>query len=61
MSLKRDKEGGIIGGVCKGIESSTGVDAWMWRFIFLVSGVPAIYLLMWVFIEDKNYIDEKDK
>lgn len=61
MSLKRDRDNGIIGGVCKGIENHTDVDAWVWRVIFLACGAPILYLLMWMLIDDKSDTDEGDK
>ena len=60
MSLKRDEDNGIIGGVCKGIENHTDVDAWVWRVMFLVCGAPILYWLMWILIDNKDDTESKD-
>jgi phage shock protein C len=45
-----------IAGVCGGIEVVTGVDAWLWRVIFVLGsifsgGAMAIfYLVLWIFV-----------
>ena len=44
-----------IAGVCGGIAATTGVEAWIWRLIFVVgllaNGVTlAIYILLWIFV-----------
>ena len=60
MSLKRDEDNGIIGGVCKGIENHTDVDAWVWRVMFIACGVPILYCLMWILIDNKDDTESKD-
>jgi phage shock protein PspC (stress-responsive transcriptional regulator) len=53
-SLRRRRQG-WRGGVCAGLASATGSEAWLWRLGFVLfalfggSGILA-YLLMWVFI-----------
>lgn len=45
-----------IAGVCGGIETVTGVEAWIWRVIFVLGsffsgGVLAVfYLVLWIFV-----------
>ncbi len=45
-----------IAGVCGGIEVVTGVDAWLWRVLFVLGsilsgGAMAIfYLVLWIFV-----------
>tara|TARA_R110000822_G_scaffold125716_3_gene260628 strand:- start:1021 stop:1203 length:183 start_codon:yes stop_codon:yes gene_type:complete len=60
MSLKRDGDNGIIGGVCKGIENHTDVDAWVWRVMFIACGAPILYWLMWILIDNKDDTESKD-
>ena len=44
-----------IAGVCGGIAGVTGVDAWIWRLLFVLGlafgGFTLfVYLLMWIFV-----------
>jgi len=44
-----------IAGVCGGIAALTGVEAWIWRLVFvlglLANGVTALlYLVLWIFV-----------
>jgi len=44
-----------IGGVCGGIAQVSGVDAWVWRLLFVFGlafgGVTlVVYLLLWIFV-----------
>ena len=44
-----------IAGVCGGVASITGVDAWIWRLLFvlgmLAGGFTAIlYIILWIFV-----------
>ena len=45
---KRVNSGSMIGGVCTGLESYTGIDSIFWRlgFIFIPSS-GMVYLLLW--------------
>lgn len=51
----RRRRNAWVGGVCEGLASATGSEAWLWRLGFVAfalfggSGVLA-YLLMWVFV-----------
>ncbi len=51
--LYREPDNGYLGGVCKGLETHTEVDARLWRLaaLFIPGGI-AIYLLLWVFTEE---------
>ena len=44
-----------IAGVCGGVAAVTGVDAWIWRLIFvlglLAGGFTAVlYIVLWIFV-----------
>jgi phage shock protein PspC (stress-responsive transcriptional regulator) len=44
-----------IAGVCGGIASLTGVEAWIWRLIFVLGlfagGLTAVlYIILWIFV-----------
>ena len=44
-----------IAGVCGGVAAATGVEAWIWRLIFVlgmfVGGFTAIlYIVLWIFV-----------
>ena len=45
----------VLGGVCAGIAQASGIEAWIWRLLFVVlfmfggTGV-VIYLLLWIFV-----------
>ncbi len=44
-----------IGGVCGGFTAITGVDAWVWRLIFLLGAFAGgagilIYVLLWILV-----------
>jgi len=44
-----------IAGVCGGIAALTGVEAWIWRLVFvlglLASGFTALlYIVLWIFV-----------
>ena len=55
--LRRSLTDRWIGGVCGGIAVVTGVEAWIWRLIFVVlalfggTGV-LFYILLWIFVPD---------
>lgn len=48
-----------IAGICGGLEEYTGVDATVWRIVFIITllpgGVPGIilYLLLWLVIPER--------
>jgi phage shock protein C len=51
----RLENGSMLGGVCSGLESYTGIDVIFWRigFIFIPSS-GLIYFLMWLLSDIKN-------
>jgi len=53
--FRRSRSDQWLGGVCAGIGRLTGMEAWIWRliFVFMVcwAGVGVLaYLLMWIFV-----------
>lgn len=54
-SLRRSSTDKWIAGVCGGIASATGVDAWIWRLLlavlFFAGGMGLVlYVLLWIFV-----------
>ncbi len=54
---RRSRTDRWIGGVCGGLAELTGVHAWIWRVVFVVSSACAgtgiaAYLLLWFFVPD---------
>jgi phage shock protein C len=54
-AFKRSRNDRWLGGVCGGIARSTGMDAWVWRLIFVMLFIIAgagllLYLLLWIFV-----------
>ena len=54
-AFKRSRNDRWFGGVCGGIGRSTGMDAWVWRLIFVLLFTFAgagllLYLLLWIFV-----------
>ena len=53
--LRRSRSDKWLGGVCAGIGQVSGVDAWIWRLMFVLlfmfggTGLVA-YLLLWIFV-----------
>ena len=58
-ALRRSRTDRWIGGVCGGLNGVLGIEAWVWRLIFvlftlLTSGFGAlVYLLMWIFVPEE--------
>lgn len=57
--LRRSRDDRWLGGVCGGIGRLTGVDAWVWRLLWVVSACFAgvgvfAYILCWIFVPDEN-------
>lgn len=53
--LRRSSTDRWIGGVCGGLDNVTGIPAWSWRILFvltaLLHGVGLVmYLLLWIFV-----------
>ena len=47
-----------IGGVCGGLALATGVEAWLWRLMFVLFTLTfgfgvAIYVLLWIFVPEE--------
>lgn len=54
-ALRRSRDDAWLGGVCGGLETFTGLAAWIWRLLFvalaLCGGTGAVvYLLLWIFV-----------
>src|ERR1700736_6485531 len=54
-TFRRSRTDRWFGGVCGGIARSTGVEAWVWRLLFVVLFICAgagllLYLLLWIFV-----------
>ena len=53
--LRRSRSDKWLGGVCAGLGQISGVDAWIWRLMFVLlflfggTGLVA-YLLLWIFV-----------
>ncbi|HMO46035.1 MAG TPA: PspC domain-containing protein [Rubrivivax sp.] len=53
--LRRSRSDKWLGGVCAGLGQVSGVDAWIWRLMFVLlflfggTGLVA-YLLLWIFV-----------
>jgi phage shock protein C len=53
--LRRSRSDKWLGGVCAGIAQASGIEAWIWRLLFVLlfmfggTGV-VIYLLLWIFV-----------
>ncbi len=59
-NLRRSRSDRWLGGVCGGLAKVSGLESWIWRLIFAVSGlftfiVPilCIYALMWIFVPEE--------
>lgn len=53
--LYRDENNKIFGGVCSGIAAYLGIDPWIVRILFIISGLGLIaYILLWVFIPSNS-------
>lgn len=49
--LYRDENNKILGGVCSGIGAYVGIDPWIVRIIFILSGIGILaYLILWIFL-----------
>jgi phage shock protein PspC (stress-responsive transcriptional regulator) len=53
--LRRSRSDKWLGGVCAGLAEVSGIEAWIWRLMFVVlsmfggTGV-VVYLLLWIFV-----------
>ena len=53
--LRRSRSDKWLGGVCAGLGTVSGIEAWIWRLIFVLllmfGGVGVfVYLLLWIFV-----------
>ena len=53
--LRRSRDDRWLGGVCGGIARVSGVEGWIWRFLFALLALCAgtgvlVYVLMWILI-----------
>jgi phage shock protein C len=57
-ALSRSRGDRWIAGICGGVARATGVDAWIWRLLFVLfllwggAGL-LLYVLMWIFVPDE--------
>lgn len=58
--LYRSSSNKMIAGICGGLEEFTGVDATIWRLIFVLlllpGGIPGLllYAIMWVIVPQQG-------
>ncbi|OEZ63124.1 MULTISPECIES: PspC domain-containing protein [unclassified Duganella] len=57
--LRRSQSDRWLGGVCGGLGQITGVEAWIWRLLFVLFVLTfgfglAIYILLWIFVPEEN-------
>jgi len=57
-SLRRSRADRWLGGVCGGLARASGVDAWVWRLVFVLFAVTfgfgaVVYLLLWIFVPEE--------
>ena len=57
-ALRRSRTDRWLSGVCGGLARASGVDAWVWRLVFvlftLTFGFGAVvYLLLWIFVPEE--------
>lgn len=52
--MRRSKTNRIVAGVCGGLETETGINAWVFRLIFLFGGGFWIYILLLAFITSEE-------
>jgi len=57
--LRRSRRDRWLGGVCGGLGLASGMDAWIWRLVFVLFTLTfgfgvVIYLLLWIFVPDEE-------
>jgi phage shock protein PspC (stress-responsive transcriptional regulator) len=57
--LRRSRTDRWLGGVCGGIGLVSGVEAWIWRLVFVLFTVSfgfglVIYILLWIFVTEET-------
>lgn len=58
-ALRRSRTDRWLGGVCGGLARASGLEAWIWRLVFVLFTVTfgfslLIYLLMWIFVPEES-------
>ncbi|MRW89166.1 PspC domain-containing protein [Duganella sp. FT80W] len=59
--LRRSRTDRWLGGVCGGLGRISGVEAWIWRLLFVMFVLTfgfglAIYILLWIFVPEDELI-----
>ena len=57
--LRRSRDDRWLGGVCGGLGRASGMEAWIWRLVFVLFTLTfgfgvVIYLLLWIFVPDEE-------
>jgi len=57
--LRRSRADRWLGGVCGGLGKASGVDAWIWRLVFVLFTISfgfglVIYILLWIFVPEEE-------
>ena len=57
--LRRSRNDRWLGGVCDGLGRASGMEAWIWRLVFVLFTLTfgfgvVIYLLLWIFVPDEE-------
>jgi phage shock protein C len=57
--LRRSRKDRWLGGVCGGLGRASGMEAWIWRLVFVLFTLTfgfgvVIYLLLWIFVPDEE-------
>lgn len=58
-ALRRSRRDRWLGGVCGGLDGVLGVEAWVWRLVFVLFGIltsgfgALVYVLMWIFVPEE--------
>ena len=57
--LRRSRNDRWLGGVCGGLGRASGMEAWLWRLVFVLFTLTfgfgvVIYLLLWIFVPDEE-------
>ncbi|MGK5024032.1 PspC domain-containing protein [Janthinobacterium sp. RB2R34] len=57
--LRRSHNDRWLGGVCGGLGRASGMEAWIWRLVFVLFTLTfgfgvVIYLLLWIFVPDEE-------
>ncbi|MBI5718851.1 MAG: PspC domain-containing protein [Burkholderiales bacterium] len=54
-ALRRPRADRWVGGVCAGLAVATGLEAWVWRLLFVLLALWGgaglmVYVLLWIFV-----------